>query len=649
MLENMEKTEKNRKNRRKINAMKATGIVRRIDDLGRVVVPKEIRRTLRIREGDPLEIFTDKEGEIILKKYSPIGELSAFAKQYAESLSQMLGCLAGICDMDQVVAAAGNGKKELQDEDITRELGEFLKERKTRNAKAGEKKYVPVVSKTEPYSQEVISPILCAGDVIGAVLLLNVDQKDLFEEREGFLMALNGVYLNMNSSSNYGGNLSAGIIDVMAQYYNCTTSEHNYSGYQSYAYDSKTSKDRFETVWKTTYSQISNLNAILEHCGDGNPVLPELYYKLIKGEALGLRAMLHFDMLRLFGPLWTEKEQASIPYQTSSERIVEPLLSADSVLNCVLTDLTRAADLLKDVDPVITDGARNYSGGENGNDLFYRQYRMNYYAVKALMARAYMWKEDYSKAKECAIEVIEEVADEKNPLFPLCTATYADTASNDNMFATEVLFSLYNSIRTDNIYKTYFTSDLNVVNLLTLAGGYQNGRIRTIFESPDDLRFKMWESVTKEGKEFCCFKKYAEVQTTTDEAKAKAERFAYMVPLIRVSELYLIAAECVGVRERQVGIALEKYLNPLRKARKCISLNTESPTDLNTAIRNEYIREFIGEGQTFYYFKRNRLESIPDGSQPAETLTMQLRNYVVPLPDSETSQRENQSSSTEKE
>ena len=181
MLENMEKTEKNR---RKINAMKATGIVRRIDDLGRVVVPKEIRRTLRIREGDPLEIFTDKEGEIILKKYSPIGELSAFAKQYAESLSQMLGCLAGICDMDQVVAAAGNGKKELQDEDITRELGEFLKERKTQNAKAGEKRYVPVVSKTEPYSQEVISPILCAGDVIGAVLLLNMNQKDLFEERE---------------------------------------------------------------------------------------------------------------------------------------------------------------------------------------------------------------------------------------------------------------------------------------------------------------------------------------------------------------------------------------------------------------------------------------------------------------------------------
>lgn len=152
--------------------MKATGIVRRIDDLGRVVIPKEIRRTLRIREGDPLEIFTDKEGEIILKKYSPIGELSAFAKQYAESLAQVVECLVGICDMDQIIAAAGNGKKEIQDKDITKELGEFLGERKTREAKAGEKRYISVVDESEPYVQEVISPVLCAGDVIGGVILL---------------------------------------------------------------------------------------------------------------------------------------------------------------------------------------------------------------------------------------------------------------------------------------------------------------------------------------------------------------------------------------------------------------------------------------------------------------------------------------------
>ena len=109
--------------------MKATGIVRRIDDLGRVVIPKEIRRTLRIREGDPLEIFTDREGEIILKKYSPIGELSSFAKQYAESLSQTMGCLVCVCDTDQIVAAAGNGKKELQDKYISKQLERILEDR----------------------------------------------------------------------------------------------------------------------------------------------------------------------------------------------------------------------------------------------------------------------------------------------------------------------------------------------------------------------------------------------------------------------------------------------------------------------------------------------------------------------------------------
>ena len=92
--------------------MKATGIVRRIDDLGRVVVPKEIRRILRIREGDPLEIFTDKDGEIILKKYSPIGELSSFAQQYVESTAQILGCPVCVSDRDQIIAVAGISKKE---------------------------------------------------------------------------------------------------------------------------------------------------------------------------------------------------------------------------------------------------------------------------------------------------------------------------------------------------------------------------------------------------------------------------------------------------------------------------------------------------------------------------------------------------------
>ena len=149
--------------------MKATGIVRRIDDLGRVVIPKEIRRTLRIREGDPLEIFTDREGEIILKKYSPIGELGTFAKQYAESLAQVSGLMVCITDRDAVIAAAGGAKKDYMGKAVSQELEDIIQERENIQAAAGDRKYVRLVEEElEDCFAETICPIICEGDAIGA-------------------------------------------------------------------------------------------------------------------------------------------------------------------------------------------------------------------------------------------------------------------------------------------------------------------------------------------------------------------------------------------------------------------------------------------------------------------------------------------------
>ena len=125
--------------------MKATGIVRRIDDLGRVVIPKEIRRTLRIREGDPLEIFTDREGEIILKKYSPIGELGTFAKEYAESLAQTVGHITCIVDKDQIIAVSGGAKKEFYEKHISSELEKCINNRNTVIANRNDSNFVPVL------------------------------------------------------------------------------------------------------------------------------------------------------------------------------------------------------------------------------------------------------------------------------------------------------------------------------------------------------------------------------------------------------------------------------------------------------------------------------------------------------------------------
>ena len=168
--------------------MKATGIVRRIDDLGRVVIPKEIRRTLRIKEGAPLEIFTDREGEIILKKYSPIGELSAFSKEYAEALAQASGHVICITDRDQVIAAAGGMRKEYIGKPISRQLETAINDREQILSSGDDSKYVKVTGEeSEESLPQVVCPILCEGDAIGAVILIGKDSKRRMGETEQVL------------------------------------------------------------------------------------------------------------------------------------------------------------------------------------------------------------------------------------------------------------------------------------------------------------------------------------------------------------------------------------------------------------------------------------------------------------------------------
>lgn len=175
--------------------MKATGIVRRIDDLGRVVVPKEIRRTLRIREGDPLEIFTDREGEIILKKYSPIGELSQFAKQYADSLGLTTGHVIVIADRDQVIAAAGSSKKDLAGKPISKQLEAAINERENILASKEDKNFVKITEENDDFIYEVVSPVICEGDAIGAVAILTKDAKTKLGEVEVKLAATAATFL----------------------------------------------------------------------------------------------------------------------------------------------------------------------------------------------------------------------------------------------------------------------------------------------------------------------------------------------------------------------------------------------------------------------------------------------------------------------
>jgi looped-hinge helix DNA binding domain, AbrB family len=163
--------------------MRATGIVRRIDELGRVVIPKEIRRTLRIREGEPLEIFTGQEGEIFLKKYSPIEELSKYAKELAEVMAQTTGHLVCICDQNQIVAAVGGGQREYYEQAISKELEQFINDREVKIFGTTKKDIINLIETEKETSESVIiQPIISAGDAIGAVILIGT--KNMVDESE---------------------------------------------------------------------------------------------------------------------------------------------------------------------------------------------------------------------------------------------------------------------------------------------------------------------------------------------------------------------------------------------------------------------------------------------------------------------------------
>ena len=156
--------------------MKATGIVRRIDDLGRVVIPKEIRRTMRIREGDPLEIYTDREGEVIFKKYSPIGELASFAGEYAETLYKTCGLCVAICDRDAVIATAGVPRKEYAEKALSPQM-EKIMESRAMYAHRDDMERIPVIAEGGSHTVSCAMPILAAGDIVGCVVSLSGSEK----------------------------------------------------------------------------------------------------------------------------------------------------------------------------------------------------------------------------------------------------------------------------------------------------------------------------------------------------------------------------------------------------------------------------------------------------------------------------------------
>ena len=473
----------------------------------------------------------------------------------------------------------------------------------------------------------------------------SVMENTLFQSNEGYQIALNGVYLDMISL--YVNNMTTSVIDVMAQYYNVTeNNDHTYKVYANYKFNDQQFEGFRESVWTKAYNLIANVNVILEHCDEENAAVNKDFYPIVKGEALALRAMLHFDVLRLFGPVPNAESanEKCIPYCLSSSKDIQPLQTSEKVLGLVIADLEKASELLKDNDPIVTEGIRNEEQNDNGlsnNNLNYRQLRLNYYAVQLLLARAYSWKGDRNKAYSIAKNnIINQITDEEKEIFPWVkeSAIHAD-GKPDHLYSSEVFFAIYNS-RRSSVYSQLFSPSLRALSgRLTFVGSnYGDSKFAFFYDDENDWRREMWDiteaKATEEGKEdetSLYLKKFSDFEQTAQAGST--DLYRYMMPLIRLSEAYLIAAEGAPTREEAF-----QFINTLRLHRACRDLPDDG-NDLQDIITAEFAREVIGEGQLFFYYKRNAMERIASGTTAGATYGMTLSNYVLPLPPSETDKR----------
>ena len=478
---------------------------------------------------------------------------------------------------------------------------------------------------------------------------LKVDMEDgimedaLYSENEGFLIALNGIYTNLNGI--YGSFWGMGALDVMAQYYNVPqVGDHPYSIYANYSYEDSGFDSSSGSVWTSVYNLIANLNVLLEHCDEEGSAISERYYPIVKGEALALRAMLHFDLLRFYGPIYgpDTESQPAVPYlEVANNKDMVAISTAKEVANKVLRDLTEAARLLEN-DPIRTQGTLASASDQpnEGNELRYRQYRLNYYAVQGLLARYYMWIGNKPAAYNCARQLLTEVnnlLDE--PIFPWVSRSAATSVNEpDRVFSTEVMFALYNTSR-DNLYDNLFNQALEG-DALTFPGGMSgtNSKLQSFYEasSLSDYRRRMWEEVIvnaseEEGETSTAsstyFLKYEDVSTTS--------HFRYMIPLMRISEMYLILAECTTDLDEAIDA-----IQAIRVARNLTGETTFTEEERMTRITAEFAREMIGEGQLFYFYKRNAMTELISGTEANATMPMNVSNYVVPLPTTETDNRQ---------
>lgn len=466
-------------------------------------------------------------------------------------------------------------------------------------------------------------------------------EDELLGSEEGFKKLLNGIYIDLNADELYGRTLTVEMVEIMAGSYKIGEDLSTWGDYIDLDNRNFTStywRSRLDATWDKAYALILNCNTILEKMESRRGVFTGDNYNLIRGEALALRALLHFDMFRLFGPVYMlNPKDKSIPYQTSTSLQVQELLPGDKVMQHVLDDLRQAEQLLQN-DPIIS--TRNHlqasSGTSGDNFLAYRTLRLNYYAVQALLARAYHYissypgeeQEEYKRLARQYAEGILAIAPEHFP-FVDKSNILGSPRNVDRVFSTELIFALTNVQRNllfknnndpDHRPQPVLTMDPDLLEAPYFGGGSEFGG------STDDYRYiANWK---KTGSDYY-FYKYADL---TDVGLVENT----LVPMIRLGEMYLILADLYDdVSERPL---MGAWVNRLREHRGVEPMDESkyAPRFLNY----EIVRELYGEGQIFFFYKRNYSSILKVFESPSQFTRASEKLYVVPLPDTETENRQ---------
>ena len=458
-------------------------------------------------------------------------------------------------------------------------------------------------------------------------------ENTLFSTPFGFMTALNGVYIEFIKPNMYGDVLTYKTFDVLAQYYDCSADEHPMQRLAKFEPSAKLSQ--VSSLWSTAYTLLVNVNTIIESCDAHRNVLNDEYYHVIKGEALAMRGLIHFELLRIFGPIYSvSPETDCIPYANSSDLIVRPLKKASEIASLIMDDFKEAENLLKDYDPIITQGAPFKDAGAGiPNDMAYRSMRLNYYAVKAYIARLALYIGDRETALTYAKSVIKETQ-EDNQWFPLTTRAAATTPTKqDRIYQSEILFGLYN-LKRGTIFDNAFSNKMG--NTVVLRPSSEN--IEALYE--DDTRLNDWRYSEQwmtlkdpDGNDQKYFVKYMSVDDT--DADGVSQGYTYIVPIMRISEMYLIVAEC----DTDETEAFD-YLNKLRAARGIAMANPG--LGRQKLVEAEFRREFVGEGQLFWFYKRLNQTEIPSCKNFNEMVAMQESYYLFDLPQEERDKRKEQ-------